>query len=428
MKKLITVFFTVLLVTSLTYAQWTEQISGVANVLYSVSPVDNNIVWVCGSAGKVLLTTNGGTNWVVTPTPSATLALYNIWGISATTALVTGSSASATFVYKTTNSGANWTQVFTQTSGFIDGIASGLGNANNIFMYGDPVGNRWSLWFSTNTGSNWDSTGFYLAQAGSEAGYNNALFYYSNPSVLHDWVWFGTNNSRIYQGSFSQTSVSWVSEPTTGQTDILVIQFMDSSNGVAGTTTGILYTSNGGTNWLGSTSVPGSGSINGLAASNNYGELFYTRGSSIYHTTNSGVNWDTATTQTGTYFHMQRARTEGNYNIWAIRNNGGISKYTSPIGIRRIGTEVPGKYTLYQNYPNPFNPATIISFEVPSTSFVVLTIYDAAGRIVETIINKQFTAGHYELEWNASKYSSGIYFYKLEAGNFSETKKMVLVK
>jgi flagellar hook assembly protein FlgD len=65
---------------------------------------------------------------------------------------------------------------------------------------------------------------------------------------------------------------------------------------------------------------------------------------------------------------------------------------------------------------------------VPSASFVALTIYDAAGRIIETIINKPFTAGHYETEWNASNFSSGTYFYKLEAGNYTETRKMVLVK
>ena len=99
--------------------------------------------------------------------------------------------------------------------------------------------------------------------------------------------------------------------------------------------------------------------------------------------------------------------------------------YTS---VTHNGNNVVKDYKLFQNYPNPFNPSTIISFEVPSASFVALTIYDAAGRIVEIIINKPFTAGHHETEWNASNYSSGIYFYKLEAGNYTETRKMVLVK
>jgi hypothetical protein len=99
--------------------------------------------------------------------------------------------------------------------------------------------------------------------------------------------------------------------------------------------------------------------------------------------------------------------------------------YTS---ITHSGNNVVKEYKLYQNYPNPFNPATIISFDVPSTSFVALTIYDAAGRFIETVINKPFTTGHYVTEWNASKYSSGIYFYRLEAGSYTETRKMVLVK
>jgi hypothetical protein len=99
--------------------------------------------------------------------------------------------------------------------------------------------------------------------------------------------------------------------------------------------------------------------------------------------------------------------------------------YTS---ITNNRNNTPSYYKLYQNFPNPFNPSTIISFDIPSASFVVLTIYDASGRALQTLINRPFTAGHYETEWNASNYSSGIYFYKLEAGNYAETRKMILLK
>lgn len=405
-------------------AQWSEQTSGVTSFLYSVSAVNNNTVWICGATGKVLLTTNGGTNWVITSTPNAALALYNIWGIDSTDALVTGSSTT-TYVYRTTNAGANWTQVFSESGGFIDAINGlSLVNPDAIFMYGDPVGSRWSLWQSTDEGATWDSTGWYLPQAGTETGYNNSMYVYRAP-YTNVKIWFGTNNTRIYKFNASQHGVS---QPTTGQVNSLAILLMDTLNGVAGGSTGMLFTSDGGANWINSTTIPGTGSINGFAVGNSYGELYYTRGTSVYHTTNSGVNWVAATTQSGTYTHMQKARADGDFNIWAIRNNGGISKYTYPIGIKRISSEVPNSYVLHQNYPNPFNPVTKITFDIPKSSFTEIKVYDNLGREVATLISQQLKPGSYETEWNASNYPSGVYYYKLVSSDFSTTKKMVLVK
>ncbi len=140
MKKIITLFLLALL-TSASMAQWSEQTSGVTTTLYSVSAVDNNTVWICGAGGKVLRTTNGGTNWVLTTTPNATLDLYNIWGIDADNALVTGSSSTA-YVYKTVNGGANWTQVFSETGGFTNVIIKI--SSSKYAILGDPVGGRWS--------------------------------------------------------------------------------------------------------------------------------------------------------------------------------------------------------------------------------------------------------------------------------------------
>lgn len=100
------------------------------------------------------------------------------------------------------------------------------------------------------------------------------------------------------------------------------------------------------------------------------------------------------------------------------------------IGITQIGTQIPDNFRLEQNYPNPFNPTTKIKFSIPAgnNNNSRLVIYDAMGREIETLLDKALTAGVYEIEFNATEYSSGIYFYKLTAGSFSETKKMILVK
>jgi hypothetical protein len=103
------------------------------------------------------------------------------------------------------------------------------------------------------------------------------------------------------------------------------------------------------------------------------------------------------------------------------------------VGIQNISSEVPKSYSLFQNYPNPFNPTTKIKFDVPNVMnsrdrSLLLIIYDALGREVATLVNEQLQPGSYEVEWDASNYPSGVYFYKLEAGSFSQTKKLVLIK
>ena len=83
---------------------------------------------------------------------------------------------------------------------------------------------------------------------------------------------------------------------------------------------------------------------------------------------------------------------------------------------------------LYQNYPNPFNPSTKISWQSPVSSHQTLKIYDVLGNEVATLVNEYRNAGSYEVDFNASALSSGVYFYKLQAGDFVQTKKMMLVK
>ena len=91
-------------------------------------------------------------------------------------------------------------------------------------------------------------------------------------------------------------------------------------------------------------------------------------------------------------------------------------------------TQAPKEFTLSQNYPNPFNPVTIISYQLPETEFVTLKIYDILGNEVVTLVNEEKPAGSYNFSFDASKLPSGVYYYKLRAGNYVETKKMMLLK
>jgi hypothetical protein len=124
--------------------------------------------------------------------------------------------------------------------------------------------------------------------------------------------------------------------------------------------------------------------------------------------------------------------------IWARLQSGQLSIWTAivyyPVAIKNPSNEVPGSYGLFQNYPNPFNPSTTIKFDIPSEGKssvpVKLAVYDILGREISVLVNDDLAPGSYEYNWNASNYSSGVYFYMLKTGDnsFSETRKMVLSK
>ncbi len=111
-------------------------------------------------------------------------------------------------------------------------------------------------------------------------------------------------------------------------------------------------------------------------------------------------------------------------------NQYGFIPPDDPIGIQPINSNVPVRFNLYQNYPNPFNPSTKIRFDISGTSVAqtFLSVYDVLGREVTTLVNEDLKAGEYRVSWDASMYSSGIYFYRLIADNYIMTMKMIILK
>ncbi len=103
-------------------------------------------------------------------------------------------------------------------------------------------------------------------------------------------------------------------------------------------------------------------------------------------------------------------------------------KYSSTIGLQNITELIPKEYSLEQNYPNPFNPVTKLRFRIPAGSFVRIAVFDILGKNVDVLVNEELKAGSYEADWNASQFPSGVYFYTLSAGTYTETKKMILIK
>jgi hypothetical protein len=114
---------------------------------------------------------------------------------------------------------------------------------------------------------------------------------------------------------------------------------------------------------------------------------------------------------------------------WSAGLNDSVYKWDSGLltSVKEINF-IAESYNLEQNYPNPFNPSTTINFSVPSSEFVTLKVFDVIGNELATLVNEEKSTGSYEVKFDAKGLSSGIYFYKLTAGNFIETKKMILIR
>ena len=106
----------------------------------------------------------------------------------------------------------------------------------------------------------------------------------------------------------------------------------------------------------------------------------------------------------------------------------GFHEYGGVAVITPNGNILPNEFNITQNYPNPFNPITTINFDIPLRNHVKLTVYDVLGKEVFVLVNQEMDAGSYKVSWDASTFSSGVYFYKIETNSFSETKKMTLIK
>lgn len=438
MRLILKILFILSVVSVPLSAQWSEQNSGISYTIFSLSAVNDNIVWASTSFANVLRTTDGGLLWenVGANVPEPNGFQPCIFAIDASTAIFScydGYPVISAYVYKTTNGGANWSLVFTQgDNAYISAIW--IKNNNEGFMVGWPVGGRWSLWRTTNAGNNWDSSGLYIPETDPAAwSYENGLFYSGNQ------VWFGARNKGIYYSS--DNGASWVLQALTwtGYAYPSAIWFENQTHGYSSADRNIIRTETSGTNWTITPNSSGTEIIKGITGVGN--TWWYVRflSNKIFYTSDDGDTWIvqyTAPSSSG-YNHITKGRNGGS-RLWAARIDGGISVYNGPTAIRNV-TTYPVDYKLFQNYPNPFNPVTKIKFDTPSQpspkgseSVVRLVIYDILGREVDVLVNESASGGlkpgTYEIQWDASNYPSGVYFYKLSAGEFSETKKMVLIK
>jgi hypothetical protein len=186
---------------------------------------------------------------------------------------------------------------------------------------------------------------------------------------------------------------------------------------------------NGGGSW---DSVSAVGSKQITCISGLGGEFWATTGAEIAYTNTNGDSWIGSSPGFSGIVPLNAVSISpvtSNINGWAVGEEGIILHYSrNGTGVSPGINILPTSYMLEQNFPNPFNPSTIIKYSVPKEGHVSLTVYDITGKEITQLVDSERQAGNYEVIWSAEKMSSGIYFYRIQAGGFVQTNKMILLK
>jgi photosystem II stability/assembly factor-like uncharacterized protein len=322
-------------ITSTPPAVWTSQTSGTTSALYSVSIVNDQVAWAVGVGGVARLTVDGGTTWTTIGTLPADA--HMVFAVDATTALavVNPSAGNDARIYRTTNGGTGWSLVYqnTTTGAFMDAVH--MFDASNGIAIGDPVSAQWLMLRTTDGGATWAPSGA-LAQAGTEAGWNNSFVWTDN-----NHGWFGTSNSRIYYTTDGGTNWAYGTTPAANSYGVAMLS---STLGLAGAATGgTAKTADGGATWTAG-STAGTGTVFPAGVSVPTNRFWATSGTTIYKTTDDGTTWTVDHSRAAAFDHIaMKVVPSANVIVgYAVGESGQISKYTEYLPIDNEPASISG--------------------------------------------------------------------------------------
>jgi len=443
------IYFTIITfsIVSLGFSQWEVQESGVANSLNDVCFVDSLYGWAVGDSGTIIATTDGGNTWTRQVNPVDTLRFLKVEFVNRLVGFAGGNGIIRdpyAWIYnpvflKTIDGGDNWIEIdlgldpeyLFEDMEFIDSntgwvLSLNIGRTyfedrDGILLKTENGGNDWSVLRQTKpyvitSIAFWDNNYGYLLYGPGYDSYDDSIVAFTEDGgltwtdigliekdivtkvTLHslDNLWaLGVKTSRSEDSGQNWSTWNWFSPVLEGErrfipTDIHVFD-PDSI-------------------WL-------------------IGNAFTdaTDGSAVLITTyDSGETWwlELDVFEDGYYALEVKSQ-----HVWIVGKEGLIIyrnlKYPTPI---EENGNIPFSFELKQNYPNPFNPVTTINYQLPRISDVKLVIYDMLGREVTTLVSEVKPAGSHQVNWDASGYASGIYYYRIEAGDFQQVRKMMLLK
>jgi Secretion system C-terminal sorting domain len=280
------------------------------------------------------------------------------------------------------------------------------------------------IWIGTSKGV------YYQQGSGTWTAVNSGFPFGENISVYS----LINNGNDIFAGSdrgvFKLVDTSWV-EKNNGLTNTFVNSLARSNNylfaGGGISSSGIYISSDNGDNWNIIPNSPAATAILTIGPNVFAGSF----GDGVWLSTNYGSSWNQINDGfSGSAYYVLSLAENGEY-IYAGTNAASVWKRALSEIITAVNEKkniLPNYYNLSQNYPNPFNPSTTISFSIPQEEVVSLKIYNSLGQELESLIDKKKPAGSYSVSFDAGKLASGIYFYRISTGSYSQTRKMILVK
>lgn len=337
-------------------------------------------ILVVGNNGTIVRSLSYGNSWnVVTPVTSANLNAVCFGLGGASRELAVGDNGT---ILRGSNFGANWIVTTSGTSRKLSDVSSNSYDTD----FAVAIGEKGTILRSTNSGLTWVN----VSLPDTTIDINCINPFAGNYDIRNFYI--AGSQGRIYKST--DYGANWVLKNSGTTNTLRSIYFTtDDSGAVTGDNGTIRMTTNGGDTWF---TDPYFSNVTGSVTS-------------ISQMPRSSRTFTALSNNNTLYFASEDT------NIVVI-------------GITQISTEVPKEFSLSQNYPNPFNPTTKFKVQISKLRDVKIVVFDITGRELETLVNEQLKPGTYEVDWNGSKYSSGVYFYKLITDDFAQTKKMVIVK
>ena len=289
---------------------------------------------------------------------------------------------------------------------------------SNIF-----VGTNDGVFVSKDNGQSWNSTD------------TNFSYQVMRTAVIGTYLFAGTTGEGVFRSSDNGANWDSVDNGLTnldiyGLTTLGTNLYAGAFQSPGNSTGGVYLSSDYGNTW----------NIIDTGLTDHKVNLLYTNGTNLYAGTNNSVYLSTNYGQSwidisaGAPFDSNAAIisiTIADSNLIVGTNGNGAWRFPLSqlvTGINDGYNQLPTGFSLNQNYPNPFNPSTIISYSLPLHSYVSLNVYDALGREVRTLVNEEQNAGIHKVTFNSGNLTSGVYYYRLAAGSFIDTKKLILLK
>ncbi len=390
---------------------WILQNSNTDDSLRSLKFINLQTGWAAGTNGTIIKTTDSGNTWkknsssIYTDLNSLTIGVNP----ADTIIFICGDSG---IVIRSIDLGSSWTQ-------FKSGTGINLYSISFInSLTGWVCGNNGIILKTTDSGNSW-----LKLNSSTDIQLNSIIFTDEN----HGWT-------AGFGGIFSTTNggLNWFPQFIDGYLVLRSIYFTDQFHGWSAYYDNIAFgpenakTTDGGLSWINySMNNSYSISIYFYNIMNGWSSGFYGR---INHSTDGGVSWTNQISNTDE--HLNSVFFLDSVNGW-IAGNSGVMLKTTNAGVLTGFTsqsDLIGKYSLTQNYPNPFNAGTKFEYELPEDGNVGIRLYDITGKLVKILEERFSTAGLYTVNFNASGFTSGIYFYRMESGDFVDVKRLVILK